>query len=80
VGVSKPRPQMFEQAAARLGLRPSEILHIGDLEPTDVAGIHGVGGTAGLFAGDNAKFLGNTRAEYTFTTWREFIERLPELV
>lgn len=44
VGVSKPRPVMFERTAAALGVAPSEILHIGDLEPTDIVGIHGVGG------------------------------------
>lgn len=80
VGVSKPQPLMFEQAAEKLGFRPDELLHIGDLEPTDVAGIHGVGGVAGLFTGDNARFLGNTKAEHTFTSWRQFIDQLPELI
>ncbi|HNR30712.1 MAG TPA: HAD family hydrolase [Candidatus Hydrogenedentes bacterium] len=80
VGVSKPQRAMFERTASALGVEPAALLHIGDLEPTDVVGVHGVGGTAGLFTADNARFLGNTQAEYTFTTWGEFIDRLPELV
>ncbi len=79
VGASKPQPVTFQTAAAALGVAPHEIFHIGDLEPTDIAGIRQLGGTAGLFAGINARFLGATAAEYTFLTWKEFIEALPEI-
>lgn len=79
VGVSKPRAPMFQRTADALGVAVNSLLHIGDLEPTDVSGIHSVGGVAALYGGDNAKFVGNTRAEFTFVSWNEFIERLPAI-
>lgn len=79
-GVSKPQPQAFEKASAALGVAPEEILHIGDLEPTDVAGIHGVGGTAALFTGINDRFQADTRAEHVFADWPAFTRALPALL
>lgn len=76
IGVAKPQAAMYEAAAAGLGCAPNEILHIGDLEPTDVAGALAVGARAGLFVGDNDRFAGNTRAHHTFRTWRAFIEEM----
>jgi len=77
VGAAKPQAITFQTAAEALGVEPRDLLHIGDLEPTDIAGIRELGGTAALFAGINARFLGSTTAEYTFLTWGEFIEALP---
>jgi putative hydrolase of the HAD superfamily len=74
VGVAKPQAVMFTRTAGALGVAPGEMLHLGDLEPTDIAGIRALGGRAGLFAGVNSNFLEVTRAEYVFRTWREFIE------
>jgi putative hydrolase of the HAD superfamily len=79
VGVAKPQAPMFERTAAALGVAADELVHIGDLEPTDIAGAHGVGARAGLFAGVNARFVGNTRAEHTFMRWSEFVALLPGL-
>ena len=80
VGVSKPQALMFTRTAEALGVAPGELLHLGDLEPTDIAGVRALGGQAGLFAGVNASFLAATRAEHVFTTWREFTERIDALV
>lgn len=80
LGVAKPQSPMFEHTADALGVAPSELLHLGDLEPTDIAGIHGVGGIGGLFAGVNDRFLAATQADYTFTDWTQFTERLPDLL
>ncbi len=80
VGVSKPQALMFETAAKGMGLEPRELLHIGDLEWTDVAGAKAIGARAALFAGDNARHLGETEADFTFTSWDEFIRQLPALV
>lgn len=44
LGIRKPRPEIFEHAAALAGVDPSQILHIGDNLEADVAGIQGVGG------------------------------------
>jgi putative hydrolase of the HAD superfamily len=80
VGVSKPQRAMFEAAAEGLGVALDEILHIGDLQPTDIAGAQAVGAQGALFTAANDKFLGDTTAEHTFLSWRAFVERLPELV
>ncbi len=79
VGVAKPQAPMFHEAARGLGVRPDELFHLGDLQPTDIVGAQSVGATAGLFAGDNARFYDKTTAEHSFRSWREFIDRLPEL-
>jgi putative hydrolase of the HAD superfamily len=79
VGVAKPQAPMFELTAKNLGVEPKEMLHIGDLEYSDIVGIQRVGGKAGLFAGYNSHFLETTSADYVFKNWGEFLEVLPEL-
>ena len=76
VGVSKPQRAMFERAAAGLGVQTSELLHIGDLEYTDIVGAHAVGAKAALFTGDNARHKDATSADYVFASWGEFVEML----
>ena len=39
----KPRPEMFQQALARLGLEPGQVLHVGDSRTSDVAGATALG-------------------------------------
>jgi putative hydrolase of the HAD superfamily len=80
VGVAKPQAPMFETAARGLDVAVQELLHVGDLEGTDVRGAKGVGGRAALFAGDNTRHAANTTADYVFTSWREFIDALPALL
>lgn len=80
VGVSKPQAPMFDRTAEALGVAPSEMLHIGDLEPTDIAGIQARGGVAGLFTGANSRFQNETNAEHIFNDWGEFLERLSQIV
>jgi FMN phosphatase YigB (HAD superfamily) len=77
LGVAKPQARMFEHTAAALGVAPSELLHIGDLEPTDIVGVQAVGGAGALFAGANDRFAENSKAEYVFHHWDEFLEALP---
>jgi FMN hydrolase / 5-amino-6-(5-phospho-D-ribitylamino)uracil phosphatase len=43
VGVGKPDARIFEAAATRLGLRPQQILHVGDDAHMDVMGALNVG-------------------------------------
>jgi len=80
VGVSKPQRPMFEKTAAALGVAPERMLHIGDLEPTDIDGIHGVEGTGALFAGVNDRFVDLTAARYTYTAWADFLGALPRVL
>lgn len=79
LGVSKPQAPMFNQTAHALGVEAAGLFHIGDLDPTDIIGVHNVGGTAALFAAVNARFVETTKADYTFQHWREFLEQLPTL-
>ena len=80
VGVSKPHAAMFEATAGALGVKPDELLHIGDLEYTDVAGAHGVGAKAALFTAANPAHANDTRADYVLSNWQEFVEVLPSLL
>lgn len=45
VGAAKPDPRIFEVALARAGagIRPSEVVHVGDMLSTDVAGARAAG-------------------------------------
>jgi FMN phosphatase YigB (HAD superfamily) len=45
VGSAKPDPRIFEVARAGAGarIRPSEVVHVGDMLSTDVAGAHAAG-------------------------------------
>ena len=79
VRVSKPQRPMFETAARNLGVTSKDLLHIGDLEYSDVAGAKAFGARAALFTGDNARYREHTQADYVFSSWREFIDALPTL-
>lgn len=79
VGVAKPQAGVFHHAANALRVEPQELLHVGDLEPTDVAGALNVGATAALFAGDNDRYVDGSRANHVFHTWSAFSNTLPEL-
>jgi putative hydrolase of the HAD superfamily len=43
VGVRKPEPAIFELALSHLGLRPDEVVHVGDDLVADVTGSKGIG-------------------------------------
>jgi FMN phosphatase YigB (HAD superfamily) len=53
VGVTKPRPEIFNKALAGLGAGPAEAAHIGDLRFTDMAGARALGMRAVRFRGFN---------------------------
>lgn len=79
VGVAKPQPAMYTSTAFGLDVKQQELFHIGDLEPTDVQGALAVGAQAGLFGGDNDRYIENSKAHYVFTDWSQFIESLPAI-
>lgn len=43
VGFAKPSPVIFQEAAAKLGISPGSILHVGDSTELDVAGARAAG-------------------------------------
>jgi FMN phosphatase YigB (HAD superfamily) len=73
-GVLKPSPAPFLDAAKRLGVEPSRVLHIGDREDCDVRGAHAAGMKAALFARGwrhaRARRRGS-EAEAVFSDYRE---------
>ena len=79
VGVAKPQPAMYTSTAFGLDVKQQELFHIGDLEPTDVQGALAVGAQAGLFGGDNDRYIENSKAHYVFTDWSQFIDSLPAI-
>jgi HAD superfamily hydrolase (TIGR01509 family) len=78
VGRSKPHESIFLATAQALGIAPTEMLHIGDLEFTDVIGARAVGAKAVLFAADLAE-LPDSVADYVVKSHLELITILAEL-
>ncbi len=63
IGRSKPDPAMFAHVCRELGVTPSEIVHVGDREATDVRGVQAFGGRAVLFVGARRDDMAGTRAD-----------------
>ena len=80
VGAAKPQAAIFDHAVAGLEVAAAELLHIGDLEPTDVSGAHNFGAKAALFCGDNARYAEGSQADFIFRNWDEFVERLSRIL
>ncbi len=59
IGVAKPEREIFERSAEELGLKPSELLFIGDNPQADVGGA--------ISAGWHCIWLNRTRSEQTVT-------------
>ncbi len=77
VGVAKPQTPMFATAAQGLDVTMSDLLHIGDLEHTDIAGAKAVNAQAAIFG--NGEPTGETRADYVITHWHEFSDIVNQL-
>jgi putative hydrolase of the HAD superfamily len=74
VGHCKPRPEMFQTALDRLGVKPEEAVHVGDIERTDVAGSLGVGMRAIRL--DAMRASGSSDAELVATTFDQVVRYL----
>ena len=74
VGHAKPRPEIFAAAVETLGVAPSEILHIGDNERTDVRGALAAGFRAVRL--DVARAGGPSEAEFVARSFQELTEYL----
>lgn len=79
VGASKPSPVVFHAAAARLGVRPDELLHVGDREANDVDGPHAVGAKAVLYTGSVDRGAATSRADAVCADLRELPALLDRL-
>ena len=76
IGHAKPRPEPFRAALAALSLEPSNVLHIGDNERTDVRGALDMGMRA--IRVDFVKQSGPSAAELVARTFDELTEYLAE--
>lgn len=63
IGCAKPDAAVFKAAAKVLGVKPSEIVHIGDRELKDIEGPHAVGARAVLCTVVNDRCSENTKAD-----------------
>ena len=63
IGCAKPNAAVFEAAAQALGVKPSEIVHIGDRELKDIDGPHAVGARAVLCTVVKDRCSENTTAD-----------------
>ena len=74
VGHAKPHHEPFARAAASLGTAPASILHVGDIERTDVAGALAAGFRAVRI--DAVRNGGTSAAEAVVGGWAELEEHL----
>lgn len=74
VGYAKPRREMFHAALDALGAAPHEVLHVGDIERTDVAGALAAGLRAIRL--DAVRDSGPSAAEYVAPSLAALADRL----
>lgn len=63
IGRAKPDASVFEAAAGSLGVKPGEIVHIGDRESKDIGGPHALGARAVLCTVVKDRGSENTEAD-----------------
>ena len=71
IGCAKPNAAVFEAAAEALGVKPGEIVHIGDRELKDIDGPHAVGARAVLCTVVKDRCSNNTRADAICGNFRD---------
>jgi putative hydrolase of the HAD superfamily len=72
-GYNKPHKTMFEKALANLHAEPSEVVHVGDLLNTDIAGAKAVGMKAVWLSAAGKVNLGPYKPDYE-------IKMLPQII
>ncbi len=83
-GVAKPHPVAFEHAIQGVDAQPSECVHIGDIEATDVFGAKRFGMKAIRFMGDSNPHVSNghdqpTAADAEVAAWQNMLAKVEEL-
>lgn len=83
-GVSKPHAKAFTTLLDYFNITPSEALHIGDIEKTDIVGAKSLGMNAIRFSGDETAVLNKdnpkvSTADAEIHDWSEFISKLKEI-
>jgi len=70
-GVSKPHPEMYRHILRESGASESEMVHIGDMNRTDIAGARALGIHSVLYTGVNREDELSTRADRIAAHWHE---------
>jgi putative hydrolase of the HAD superfamily len=78
-GRSKPDPFAFTSVLERVGALPSEFMHIGDTEWSDIKGARNLGGRACLYVGLNDRWLNGTEADFVLRDWANVSELLDQI-
>ena len=78
-GRSKPDPFAFMSVLERVGAAPSEFVHIGDTEWSDIKGARSIGGRACLYVGLDDKWLNGTEADFILHDWADVPELLDQI-
>jgi HAD superfamily hydrolase (TIGR01549 family) len=73
---SKPHPAVFQITCNNLGNRCSKLIHIGDLEETDIQGAKNAGCISIKYTGTYPNIAGETRADYQIRNY----DGLPQLI
>jgi HAD superfamily hydrolase (TIGR01549 family) len=73
---SKPHESVFQKTAEKLGVETKKLMHIGDLERTDVAGAENSGCISVKFTGVHNDTSQNGRAQFVISSYRE----LPDII
>ena len=76
IGNSKPKPVVFESAFNKFGVKPDELVHIGDREHNDILGPIAVGAHALLCTAAIDRDSKNTKADGVFNDYKN----LPSLI
>ena len=79
VGYRKPHPKIFEDMIDQLGVKPSEIMYVGDDALNDVAPARAMGMVSVWYKQEDAELEPLTEeVDYTITTIEELLKILPD--
>lgn len=77
-GVSKPHPKMYQNIMSELGCGPQEMIHIGDMNRTDISGAKNLGISSILYTGINSQDSNTFTADFEANSWSEIEAILSE--
>jgi putative hydrolase of the HAD superfamily len=76
----KPHPSVFKLTCTNLDISCSQLIHIGDLEKTDVQGAIDSGGISIKYTGWNDNFSKASRADYIINSYQELSRTITDIV
>ncbi len=80
LGMSKPAPAVFQAVLDRMGCRPEEVVHIGDLLHTDVIGARKAGMHSVRYIGvRDVPSIGYAEADYVISDYRKLCAIIEEM-